>query len=475
MNSEVDTDFADSQKKSNSTVKVIVTILVIALVAVGCYFGYEKFFKSSPIKVYENAINNVVKKMNNRVESVASYTKNNAKFKIELEGEMGAALGLDVLKDYEFVVNQSTDKTKNIFTSELTITDTKNNQSATTTAYLSDNTLYLNFKDVYDKVIKVGNLEELNLPNVSIDVDSVKIKYLSEKLTSLYLETIKEENIKESKETVKVNGKDIELTALKYVYTQEEAVKTIKHVIEGLVNDATAVDYIASITGETKENVKEELNEISNETKPNSELTDTLDIVVYTKANKNNAVGIIVKFAETTLKYFNVDKNLEVSINTNGMEFIKLSGNLEKDGKVTLSLNMTGTPFELLTVNINDISSKKIDASYTISLPVSSNSTFSINGIVKFDITKSKNSSSLNGEFSINTEIEGSKIGLKITAEENSSNEIVNVDVDLNNAVDINSVNEEELEEKLMKKYSEFSIIKNLMSTAQTMTQAYDY
>ena len=460
-------EFSDVEKKKSGLTIAIIALVVIAILGIGGYFAYNKFFNKSPKDVYTTNLKSAIKKVNNSINEVAKYYQNEVKGSVKVDGLLFTMSGFDIINDYEFTVANKVDENNKIALTNLAIVDTKNKNKLDADIYLKDGDIYLDLKDTYDGIIKLTSEvdEETRtiFKNALSDLGNnnyVKFSYLLDKVTNLYLDTLENEDFKQENVKINVNGKEKNLTSTSIIYSQEKAAKTVKTIVKGLLDDEVSISYISNITNTSIEDVKKQLNEILNdELEGNS--NKTLNVSVYTKGS--TLAGLEMSFDDETLQFFDVDKDIEV----NFTDAFRLIGNYDKGGKITLSVNTNDKYVEVLNLTINELIDNKIDVDFKMSDKLfgeSSNSSMtpSISGNIKNEVSTNGTTTNEKTTLALTLDIQGMTSKVTLNFDTTSSTKTANIDVDLTSARELSEKTEMELETKLMKKIQSFSIYKSI-------------
>ena len=460
-------EFSDVEKKKSGLTIAIIALVVIAILGVGGYFAYNKFFNKSPKDVYTTNLKSAIKKVNNSINEVAKYYQNEVKGSVKVDGLLFTMSGFDIINDYEFTIANKVDENNKIALTSFEIADTKNKNKLDADIYLKDGDIYLDLNDTYKGIIKLTNDMDEETRNIFKNTLSdlgnnnyVKFSYLLDKITNLYLATLENEDFKQENVKITINGKEKNLTSTSVIYTEEKANKALKSVVKGLLDDEVSISYISNITNTSIDDVKEELNDILND-EIEGKSDKTLNVSIYTKGS--NLAGLEMSFDGEALRFFDVDKDIELTYT----DAFKLIGNYDKGGKITLSVNTDDKLVEVLNLTVNEYTDNKADVDFKISDKLfgesdSSSMTPSISGNIKNE--KSTNGTTTNEKttLALTLDIEGMTSKVTLNFDTTSSTKTANIDVDLSSAKELSEKTEMELETKLMEKIQSFSIYKAL-------------
>lgn len=461
----VDSEFKDVAKKKSSVVSAIVIVLIVAIVGCVGYFGYKKFFAKTPTDLFASTIKSSVKKMNTALEKVSTISQSNAKVKIKVDGAMFSMLGLDVLNDYEINLDAKVDPNNKISASKVNLVDTKKNDKLEFTMYLKEGNMYLDLGDVYNGLLKVElpddedtkAIFERAFSNAS-ENNFTKANYLLNKVTDLYLSTLKDEEFKNEKVTVNVNGTDKELNSTSIIYDQKKASSVITTIVKGLLEDQVSINYISNMYNLTNQEVIDKLNELLESVSTESDSTDTLNITLYTVGASNKFAGVNFKFGEEEVYFYNVDKNIDIKLDT-----LTVKGSYAKGGKVNVNFD-DKTSIEL-TFN-EEATDKKLDVDYKFIVNSSSSSVPEISGNLKVEESTSGSTINNNGSLSVSITTQGMSSTVTFTVESIADTKPATIELDTTNAKVLDESLSKEISNKLMQKISNFRIVKAISESS---------
>ena len=394
----------DNDKKTKVNKKFIIIggiVLCILLVAISGLFIYRSYV-NKPINLYKKAIAEAYEKFSEILEEspkrkqinlkedavvMDGTLKFNTNIPVEvyefMNYEYNFSMGLDVKnKKMEFGASMS-EGTKDILTAMV---------------YVLDQTMYLDSKQLYDYALYDVMDEDIfaEFEMLESDLDAIteeELDTLVKKLLDYLSDALDEDNFKEEKATIEVNGKNVEVTKVIYPLNQDSVYEIAKEMLESIKKDDDLIGIIAKSLGEDKAQLQKKLNE-KELSKKDFEMEDNLDFYLYTKGFFAEVIGCGFNDGASSLSLVVDGDATEVTMDGEGLwsvsrtEDEKTTGSLKIDGqeiatytlfveeeddnaKIDLSIIMTaeGQKYELSFVSdVTEESDKKTKGSIETSI-----------------------------------------------------------------------------------------------------------
>lgn len=433
--------------KKNNKLPIIIAIVAVLLVVVGVVVVFfvkpkvQKEVLSDPKNVYEATINNLSKEINTVITD-ANYEKGIFDLTLSLDSD------IEMLKNYigyEYGVSLGVDPGKELF--ELGASVKKDNELSLN-AFYKNKKLYANLS-TYQELIDLGEVDVTEFEDLFAELEEIKatidelniskedITYLVTKFSSLLVESIDTSKLTQEKETIKLNGKELEVVNNKYLIDYDNAQRTAKFIIEEIAKDNKVLEIFSKISGEEKDDIKESLlegldelseNEVDEETKKQK-----MYISIYTYGNKNDIIGYSCKDDIKEMYMYSVDGNFEILIPSESYDF-------EEEKEVISKMIITGTKngdvtdvvikvddTKIAELTVREFTAEKVDFDYTIIL----DEEMEIKGYVKYSANANGKKDKYNLEVKVNVPGLGyvtAKLGLTLDWESEVS------DINVSNA-----------------------------------------
>ncbi len=286
------------KKKSKAFLLILLVVLLVAIGG-GAFYYYQKYMGQdeaiTPIQVYKNAVNELYNNIDSMVGN-KSFSLDILNESFYLEGRMTLntdleeakilnGIKLDLMgglnyKNKEASLRLGLSKNTNYLKALISIINSKG---------------YLECKDIFDKTIDIGaqdifteledTLGEVNLSEIN---EIMKIEEL-QKLKEIIINSLDEKKFTTLKETVNLEGKDYQVTTIKYLMDQENKQKLI---------DAIKSD--------------EKLNDLFGLEEETDDLGEDFEIVTYVVNNKIIGGNIHLLEEEPILNFTNIDDLLKI-------------------------------------------------------------------------------------------------------------------------------------------------------------------
>lgn len=372
---------APQKKKINAKNLIIILVVLIAL-GVGGFFAYKYLFVT-PHKVYKTFVSEMFAEGKKYIGFDTDLNKS-----LLYSGDMMLETNIPDIKAYDkysFNYQIGLDVPNKKLELELGVA---NNKKALLSAgmYIFDNVGYLNSNELFDKIIKVG---EVDFDwNQIIDVDTMKdIERVYDRLSIALQDMIPEDQIKSDKATIKVNGKDLKVTENYFEINQANAKTIVERFINSFISDEEVLSFFAGYMGIDVNTLKIQLQSIPTTMDMGTVSDEKVRISIYTKG-KTTLAGYSVKIfdGEETLEIINgafdngigkvvigtTDANLTIDINNNTYNFslytfgdVAFTGVFKKinDNQIELTLNLDGV---VLNINSTTTSSGNMTSNTVI-------------------------------------------------------------------------------------------------------------
>lgn len=444
---------------------VIFVILLVGVIGFGIYLNMNfstMIFEKGLDKLYSIS-NSVLSNGNNiNYENQIVSMENNLTYTTSEDVKTLTGLNLDTISvKYNMVIDN---KNKKMLNSISYLEDNKEFINADL-LYNNDKYSYIDLKDIFSEVLKASLDEETNNSiNELFDsmIDSQKTIKDTDRLMYLTKEIIKKNlnknDIVKKDISITIDEKEHKLTEYCYQLENEKLYNFI-------VNILTEMEKNSEITTILKETYNmEEVNLVESfKEEVGSDLQEKLYISLYV-SGKFDIVGFsineVAKYTETVIKYINVNNYYLYELN-NGMDIqMIIEGSKEND---VINLNVINNDVESGTIKVTENNGE-----YTIVLDdTASGDVFTI----KYKYEKvSDEENKLNLELGIMSA--GKSMGiLKYTLNTKVVDKLD--EFDYSNAIDVNSLSEEqmlELQTNLQQKLSN-SVLFNLLLTLGSNNQ----
>ncbi len=310
--------------KKKSKLPIILVILVLLVIGGGAFYYFylnnkveENVVK--PIEVYKKAIN--------KAYEVAQvyYQNDNLGLSINpLEDSFYLEGGLQLttnIEEIEFLNNMKFNAMAGL--------DYKNKEGALEVelakditnlkilGYLKNDIEYIQYKDIFDKVINVGEIElfstvdsfikELNLD----ELENIDTLDAFRRLRDIIIDTLDESKFESLNETVTLDGKSYQVRSIKYHMDKDNIERTIKDIKDKFQNDEVLKEFTDSNSLISMlESLIQEKADISTD-----DITyKPIDIVFYVDSEENILGGSLIDATneKELLQISNIEDNLKI-------------------------------------------------------------------------------------------------------------------------------------------------------------------
>lgn len=472
---EVTTEQPVLTKKKKNMKGIIALVAIVLVLAGGLYFGYKKFF--SPKSIFIKSVNKEYKKLEKYIDN---FTLDNKEEKPIL---ITSDLNFDINVD-DSLLNDSSSKKIISEINKLGLksqfgVDSKNmevliklnalydNKSLLNiNGYYTDNSLFIELKDLYNKYIEVP-VETTGMFDTSSmsmqDIDKDDLKYLLSKTKDMILNNLNEKDFKKSSDKVMINGKEVKATKLTYSFSEKSSYELAKGALNSMSKDSKYIKILAKMTGSKEDEIKEGLQAASAMMgmADSSELDKTTigTLSVYTKGVSGISFEVVdEESGKTEMAFYHKDDDKVFTVSENGKDILNISIN---DKNVKVVIDNEGQEIKLnVTKEEKD---KTIVYDYTLETEDTK-----IKGKLTEEIIKQNEDGT--GEYKITSEASSMGVSIKLSG---------NLKIEFKDKLSIpntsNSINYEDLDEedseeilsKLLQNNVLASLIQNFTSEEQ--------
>lgn len=405
----VNNEFYEKEKK---IWPFILIFIVVVLAGLFCYYYFvltspkniiKKLFNTAYSEVKKDGLVNFVDGEINSlaIDSNFVFTSDNEQMK-QLSGlTIKAGAGFDFKN-----------KNKNYIDLDASLKDAK---LINLVSSMIEGKTYIDFKNAYPKVVYIESENSLlDGDNIRIDKRYNDVLYIIEKIKDVLLNTMSEKNMSKKFLLKEIDNKKIPIIEILYKIDFQEAKKINNAICDFFINDNKALEILASIDGDEISNIKSTFQSMKDNF---SELyfSDTINMALDFEMVTNNLVNLSASSKKYTMSYINGKTELNYEINYNDAGTIKITYD-KNENKIFMDFKFEEgeqTIKSSITIKINSSSATKSDVS--------------INVVVYDFADINKEMMSLSGQFKL---------------ELNKAIEPINIE----NAVDMMTLNEEELE-----------------------------
>ncbi len=453
-------------EKKNKIVIAVIAIILFIGIAVGSVYAFTDVFKSPKELFYKYLSQNI----QGLDEFDYDETLNNYKNIKEKSYVTTGEISLDIksensqIQEISNEVNKMKIKTnqKNMPNKAKSYTDVKldyDNNNLIQASIIKDNDLYGIKSDMlHEKYISVENsnlkqlakklgLDDDNIPDRFEEVNIYDILYISKenrnKIIKNYKEVIDKEISKDKYKVekdieIEVNGQKIKTNAYFIKINEKEAINTIIKLLETLKEDNLTLDLIIqkvnkanvnSIINEdeklSKDNIKEEIEDVIEDLKDELEYIDEDELTIKVYQNKGKTIKTEVSVDDNILSIEKYEDNNE--------NYIVIG--IQEDNKETFSIKIKYTVKE-------ESGAKIISGKVTIKEEYSDDISFDFEVETKGKIGTGKSQTNA----TISFDIEDIKIKLLMNQTVDFDEKVEIEDLDENNSIKINDMEEKEMQ-----------------------------
>lgn len=322
---------------------VILLIIVIGGVFTGLVVAWNIYLKNNADKVFLNSIAGELRQIDFKSAIGQTNPYINMKGSIKLSGDTTRAIGektVSKMEDVNISWNGSSNTKQIAYNSNLLLT-VGSKTYMNTDFVISNNSMYVKFKDTFDKYIEVFNYG--NRENNKQYTDK-EIKEISKHLSVVFENSLKKEYFTYDKQDVKLGDVNSKLNTVSIKIDNEKIKQISINAVQNLKDDGYLVEELAIVNGLTKIEQFEQLEKSIQEMKAKSTSEDDVKYVVsisvdffgntkQIKIQTENKTDIVYNKYNGVKEYILTDNdksNLNLkSMTIKGIETLNITGNFE--------------------------------------------------------------------------------------------------------------------------------------------------
>ena len=340
------------EKKPEKKTPIFVLILVILLLGVGCYFGYQIFFNNKTVVQAE--VSTLLKATSTGLDAFLNNTTNidSSKNIVGFSGTLTmdsnyAEEGIDLtkLKNYKIEYNGASDSKTNSSSFHGAISNASG-PFIDVKMLTKEDSAYISLGDIFGKVLKVDADTSVVNANVDRSAQIKATKKLIEKTEPILKEYIDENKIETETVKKKIQEDEKKYNKISYKFDVDE---TKKYLAKQYLNDDEIIECLTVLLEKSKDGVKKELQDIVSSDITTGEIiavdaykrpfitrAEEIDVVSYYKSSPDSKSIIEFKFSTDVIDFKILSNETELyNGKVSGREFSI------RDVKGTVEANIT--------------------------------------------------------------------------------------------------------------------------------------
>lgn len=261
-----------NEKIHKGKLKYVILGVILLIIIVGIILFFILSRQTSAKEIFNNTFTNLRAQINNlkQTEMVTSSKmkmENNFTFQTDIEE-------LTILNDYKLNLTTEIDQENNYFNLIGSISNT-DKRIIDLMLYLTNNKFIFESDDLFDQAIEISEFNEDDF-NVEINVSSDDIIYLTDKFLEYFYNSLSDSDFYQKNTQITIAEENINATANSVILNNETSQTFIKNFNDKVRNDDKFIEILANLTGLTKEEIIEDLE---------NEPTDVSETIGLSEAN----------------------------------------------------------------------------------------------------------------------------------------------------------------------------------------------
>ena len=367
------------KKKKSGGGKIIIILLLLILIGagVGVYFY---LFKNDKM-IVSNVINNVYKELDKIV--VESPTLDYNKDTLSVDGDLTINTNIpefDVLNSEKLSYSYGLDfQNKKLYSGvSLSEDDVK---LFDLMFYILNDKSYILFKNINRLVRIDADLDTFDTDEVEkIDISKDDVRYVIKTYKDIIIESIDKNDLVKSSKTISLSGKDVNVNSLSYTLDKNNYEKFVTSIIDNSLNNNKLLEILAKMSNTEVSEIKKSLED-SKSSSSFDDFDSKIVFDIFTKGFTNTYVGMDINFDDEMIVQIRDngnDTNVIVLFEGYTLNLVIKNSNYDSyDIDFEFKYEEKGVNGNISTSS-NRISDNKIENSFSFKLNNSNNKNFNI-------------------------------------------------------------------------------------------------
>lgn len=299
------------KRKLKGWIKVLIAILVIIVVLIGGYFGFNKIF-NDPYKVYTGLVNEVFDSTIKYTEEVYNSDLDYSNLdKIKMEYNVNLQSSLEELKEfanYKYGLNFAYDTKTKDMEAKININNKEDKRIFDIGAMLSKNKCLLESNSLYNKTIDLGKNEIEDYDDFIKMLDEIlnrpkfdDIKKSLNDFRNSIINAIDKKDIKSKYDKLNIDGKDVTVIKYEYEFDKEVLNNVYNKIADDLLKNYDFIEVLSKLFSMEPKEIEDKIRE----SKSTFTKADSFTITVYKKIFSSDIVKVTLLTAdEEYIEYF---------------------------------------------------------------------------------------------------------------------------------------------------------------------------
>lgn len=374
MNEEVKNEIENvDNSKSTKPKRIMKGCLLAGLVLILAVVGIYSLIFNNPKNIFLQSINNEYKKfdklLDDSIESMIGLSKDTSMktnmtldFDIKASEEMldeNTAALLDEINKLNATLNAQIDAKGKQFSYGLEA-KYDNNSLLNVAAYGSNEKIYLELKNIFDKYIEIP-VEDYDALFETGEESIEDARYILETMKDSVLKNMEKKDFTTSKEEIMLGSEKVKTKKITYTLTEEVAYTLANNVLNDLNKNDKFLKAYANITGEEQSDVKDMFKDAVQDLKENKpeefDTTTKFEFSVYTKGLLNETVEYEIRMdsdEDVAITYSNYKNVKRIVFKENSANLISIVNEKGKDSNYITTVVIDSIKFVINSKEEND-------------------------------------------------------------------------------------------------------------------------
>jgi len=380
--------------------------VILVLVVLGFYFK-----KTQPIDIFKNTIETASKEVTKLLDKYETQIENTEDRPFEFQANASLDMGFEYqeFNSYSLNLNGIVDM-KNQYV-ELDALLNENDISILSGEFILNENIYATSKELINYYVNLGgiNFDDYLPVETTEELTINDLKIIIEELSSIINSIVKKEDFTKTKETLKINNKDVTTTKITFTLNEDNYVERGTYFFNQILENDKLISTLTKISGITTNEIKTKLEDQKNNLEFDGK---PQNLHIYTTNLGTKVVKVSYDDGHDSLFDYTIDNGIHIiEIYEKKSLIVSLEINVSDDKVIEAEMTIHDDDTYTIGFKLETLESTKTSGSYKLKINATiSGMEFTVNASISYkyidSVEKKKVSESVNYEEISEEEIE---------------------------------------------------------------------
>jgi len=380
--------------------------VILVLVVLGFYFK-----KTQPIDIFKNTIETASKEVTKLLNKYDTQVENTEDRPFEFQANASLDMGFEYqeFNSYSLNLNGIVDM-KNQYV-ELDALLNENDISILSGEFILNENIYATSKELINYYVNLGgiNFDDYLPVETTEELTINDLKIIIEELSSIINSMVKKEDFTKTKETLKINNKDVTTTKITFTLNEDNYVERGTYFFNQILENDKLISTLTKISGITTNEIKTKLEDQKNNLEFDGK---PQNLHIYTTNLGTKVVKVSYDDGHDSLFDYTIDNGIHIiEIYEKKSLIVSLEINVSEDKVIEAEMTIHDDDTYTIGFKLETLESTKTSGSYKLKINATINEMeFTVNASISYkyidSVEKKDVSESVNYEEISEKEIE---------------------------------------------------------------------